>query len=283
MVNQNDLRELEKSIISQLTSQLATLGQQADLQRAVLPTRADLQKLGIKLENDVGDLKKLIEAKLSGLDQRVVALEDSISLTNAKITGKNGIVDRIKGLESLASLNAVEAMSTSEALKALETKTKALETSTEDSESAILEEIALIDKKRCNVVIFGIPAISHDADIKAVSDLLKGIDASSDFSCHRIGSVESQNRPLIVRFQSASSQDLVIRSAKKLRGHDQYNNISIKPDFTKRQRALNAQKEDTLRADAISRNASMPIGEINDYAWVVTGKPGNRHLVKKKQ
>jgi hypothetical protein len=138
-------------------------------------------------------------------------------------------------------------------------------------------------KKCCNVVIFGIPAISHEADIKDVSDLLKGIDALSDFSCHRIGSAESQNRPIIVRFQSASSQDLVIRNAKKLRGQDQYNNISIKPDFTKRQRALNAQKEDALRADATSRNASMSIGEKNDYAWVVTGKPGNRHLVKKKK
>jgi hypothetical protein len=113
MVNQNDLRELERNIISQFTSQLATLGQQFML----------------KLENDVGDLKKLIEAKLTGLDQRVGALEDSISSTNAKITEKNGIVDRIRGLESLASLSAVDATSTSEALIALETKTKALETS----------------------------------------------------------------------------------------------------------------------------------------------------------
>jgi hypothetical protein len=272
MVNQNDLRELEKSIISQFTSQLASLG-----------TRADLEKLGIKLENDVADLKKLIEAKLSGLDQRVVALEDSNSKITSLITGKDGMVERMKGLNFMVSLNTTDTRSNTEALIALETKTKALETSTEDAESAILEEIALIDKKRCNVVIFGIPATSHDADIKAVTDILKRIDALSDFSCHRIGSVESQNRPLIVRFQSASSQDLVINSAKNLRGHDQYNNIFIKPDFTKRQRALNAQKEDTLRAEAISRNASMPIGEKNDYAWVVTGKPGNRHLAKKKQ
>jgi hypothetical protein len=108
---------------------------------------ADLQKLGNKLEGDVGDLKKLIEAKLSGLDQRVVALDDSISLINAEITDKGGIVDRIKGLETLASLKALEALETSEALKALETSTKALEISTKDSELAILEEIALIDKK----------------------------------------------------------------------------------------------------------------------------------------
>jgi hypothetical protein len=272
MVNQNDLRELEKTIISQITSLLASLG-----------TREDLEKLGIKLKNDVADLKKMIEAKLSGLDQRVVALEDSNSKITSLITGKDGIDERMFDLNYTVAMNTTNTSSNTKALIALETKTKALETSTKDSESAILEEIALIDKKRCNVVIFGILATSHDADIKAVSDLLKKIDASSDFSCYRIGSVESQNRPLIVRLQSASLQDLVIKSAKNLRGHDQYNNISIKPDFTKRQRALNAQKEDTLRTDAIGRNAAMPIGERDDFVWVVTGKPGSRHLVKKKQ
>jgi hypothetical protein len=189
-------------------------------------------------------------------------LEDGTNNTNSEILDKGGLVDRIK---------------------ALEISTKALVISTKDSELAIPEEMALIDKKRCNVVIFGIPAVSHEADIKAVSDLLKGIDAMSDFSCYRIGSAESQNRPIIVRFQSASSQDQVLTNAKKLKGQEQYNNISIKPDFTKRQRALNVQKEEAFRADAITRNATMPFGEKNDYAWVVTGKPGNRHLAKKKK
>jgi hypothetical protein len=82
---------------------------------------------------------------------------------------------------------------------------------------AIPEEIALIDKKRSNVVIFGIPVVSHEADIKAVSDLLMGIDAMSDFSCYRIGAAESPNCPIIVRFQSASSKDQVITNAKNLR------------------------------------------------------------------
>jgi hypothetical protein len=254
MVNRNDLEELQKHICLQFRieieaafeNQARTVGQER---------RADLQKMGNKLERDVADLKKLIEAKLSGLEERVVTLEDATATISAEITDNGGLADRIK----------------------------ALEVSTKDSEMAIPEEIALIDKKRCNVVIFGIPAVSHEADIKAVSDLLMGIDAMSDFSCYRIGAAESPNRPIIVRFQSASSQGQVITNAKKLKGQEQYNNISIKPDFTKRQRALNTQKEDALRADAITRNASMPIGEKNEYAWVVTGKPGNRHLAKKKK
>jgi hypothetical protein len=132
------------------------------------------------------------------------------------------------------------------------------------------------------VVIFGIPVASRKADKKAVSDLLMGIDAMSDFSCYRAGD-DSPNRLIIVRFQSASSRDQVITNAKKPKGQEQYNNISINPDFTKRQRALNTQKEDALKADAGTKNASKPAGEKNEYAWVVTGKPGNRHLAKNKK
>jgi hypothetical protein len=131
------------------------------------------------------------------------------------------------------------------------------------------------------VVIFLVPVASREADKKAVSDLLLGIDTMSDFYCYRAGDADSPNRPIIVRFQSASLRDHVITNAKKLKGQEQYNNISIKPDFTKRQRALNTQKEDALKADAGTRNGSMPAGEKNEYAWVVTGKPGNRHLAKK--
>jgi hypothetical protein len=168
-------------------------------------------------------------------------------------------------------------------VEGLEDRIKVLEASIKDSEMAILEEIALIDKKRSNVVIFGIPVASCKADKKAVSDLLLGIDAMSDFSCYRAGDADSPNCPIIVRFQSASLRDHVITNAKKLKGQEQYNNISIKPDFTKRQRALNMQKEDALKADAGTRNASMPAREKSKYAWVVTGKPGNRHLAKNKK
>jgi hypothetical protein len=118
---------------------------------------------------------------------------------------------------------------------------------------AIPEEIALIDKKRSNAVIFGVPVASHKADKKAVSDLLLGIDAMSDISFCRAGDADSPNRPIIVRFQSVSSRDYVITNSKKLNGQEQYNNISIKPDFTKRQQAPNMQKEDTLKADASKR------------------------------
>ena len=168
-------------------------------------------------------------------------------------------------------------------IEGLEDRIKILETSIKNSEMAIPEEIALIEKKRSNAVIFGVPVASREADIKAVSDLLLEIDAMSDFSCYRAGDAVSPSRPIIVRFQSASSRDHVITNAKKLKGKQQYDNISIKPDFTKRQRALNMQKEDALKADAGKKNASMPAGEKNEYAWIVTGKPGSRHLAKNKK
>jgi hypothetical protein len=179
-----------------------------------------MQEMGEQLKKEVADLRKMVEAIVSGLEARVEALEG----------GNRDTMDRIKALEA----------------------------SIKDLEMAIPEKIALIDKKCCNVVIFGIPVVSREADKKSVSDLLMGIDAMSDFSCYRIGDADSPNRPIIVRFQSASSRDHVITNAKKLKGQEQYNNISIKPDFTKRQQALNTQKEDALRADASRRNASMP-------------------------
>jgi hypothetical protein len=133
------------------------------------------------------------------------------------------------------------------------------------------------------VVIFGIPVASRKADKKAISDLLLGIDAMSDFYCYRAGDADSPNRLIIVRFQSASLRDHIITNAKKLKGQEQYNNISIKPDFTQRQRALNMQKEGALKADAGTRNTSMQAGGKNEYAWVFTGNPGNRHLAKNKK
>jgi hypothetical protein len=105
-------------------------------------------------------------------------------------------------------------------VEGLEDRIKVLEASIKNSEMAIPEEIALIEKKRSNAVIFGVPVASREADKKAVSDLLLGIDAMSDFSCYRAGDADSPSRPIIVRFQSASLRDHIITNAKIFKGQE---------------------------------------------------------------
>jgi hypothetical protein len=110
-VNKQDLEELEKSIIRNMNEGFTNHHLIMRKER-----QEDLQKMGKQLEKDAADLRKMIEAKLSGLETRVVALEESL-------VDSGGLVDRIKALEA----------------------------SIKDSEMAIPEEIALIDKKRTNV------------------------------------------------------------------------------------------------------------------------------------
>ena len=256
MVNQNDLKELEKSIISQFTRHLATLGQER---------HADLQKLG----SDVGDLKKLIEAKLSGLDQRVVALEDSISLTNAEIADKGGLVDRIKGLEN----KVVRLEKGSE-----ETQGKDLE-----STASIYEELQLREAKKRNIIVFGLEETEGVPDRLAVTQLLNEIDASADFHLYRAGksSPTDNKRPIVVKFLSIAQQEKVLHNASKLKGKENYKTVSLSPDFTKRQRELNKQHENTLKDEAAKRNADLSQEQKNDGVWVPGGRRGARRLVKR--
>jgi hypothetical protein len=148
-------------------------------------------------------------------------------LNAALATSLNPIYGALQNMKDM--ITEVESRLTekfSSRIVGLEDRIIVLEASIKDSEMAIPEEIALIDKKHSNVVIFGIPVASHEADKKAVSDLLQGIDAMSDFYCYRVGVANSPNRPIIVRFQSAGSRDHVITNAKKLKGLEQYTSPS---------------------------------------------------------
>ena len=95
--------------------------------------------------------------------------------------------------------------------------------------------------------------------------------------CWRIGERGERNRPLIVGFYTEWSRSILLKNAKYL-NESEYENVSIAPDLTQRQRAAERdlvaeaerRNEEDLTEDDISKNLQ----------WRVVGKKGQKRLIK---
>ena len=112
-----------------------------------------------------------------------------------------------------------------------------------DSKNEILtsavEEAEDRAKRRCNVVISGLPECSDDdadeSDLLKCNEVLRVIchDTGGIVSVHRIGRPrEEKPRLLKVKCKDSDFRDLLLRRAKELKRHHEHKNIFINPDRT---------------------------------------------------
>jgi hypothetical protein len=116
-----------------------------------------------------------------------------------------------------------------------------------------------------------------------ITKLLDVVGVPVDFRCYRTG-IASANakRPIIVQFQSAAHQEKALSNVKNLKGNVNYKTISLSPELTKKQRELTKEREISLKAEAVRRNASLSQDQ-NEGVWVVWGRGEARRLVKKQE
>jgi hypothetical protein len=117
-------------------------------------------------------------------------------------------------------------------------------TSLPDLEDKMREEQLKI-MKQCYLIFMGIPEDNSATDTveKILNILLPG--SKRTIADNRLGHPDTSKkpRPMRVTMSSLDERRLALRNCKKLKDHPEYKKISVKPDLTRRQIALQAQKK----------------------------------------
>jgi hypothetical protein len=132
-------------------------------------------------------------------------------------------------------------------IESVKTTVKSSVTNMED----VIRESQLRISKQCNLVFMGVPE-DDDAitKVKAILNIIHP-DFNLDIENNRLGNPETSKlpRPMRVALPTIEERRLALRNCKKLKGHQEFKGISVKPDLTKRQISmLNEKRTGTLSA-----------------------------------
>lgn len=179
-----------------------------------------------KLGGEIGDLKEMVGSLL----ERVKELENNNNLLELK-------VQRLEYERDNAVREAI---------------------------SASLSEFEDIDRRRKNVIIFGVPEIDNvsaetarEEERRKLKEICDHVDADSNdiLTCFRIGGRGQKPRPLKLKMKSQDSKEKMLLNARQLRTFRRVGwneRIFIKPDMTRRQQ----ESMKLLRAELKTRNSN---------------------------
>ena len=226
-------------------------------------------------------------ATLSKLDARVGDVETAVQ-TNASDIAKTD-----------AKLDKVETTCTK--LKEDVTKLAHNTAGAEAASSAVFKEIREREDRQEVVIIHGLPEPSPAvkdkdariaADVSSIDKLLSKVELSATDAdvnvkfAKRLGarpkSVDDDPRPLRVGFKKVGSRNQVLDACFKhkdvITAQTDWEKVSVIPDLTKMQR----EEEKQMRNDADTKNAERTDDEAKNFEWKVTGRRGERRLIKAK-
>jgi hypothetical protein len=119
----------------------------------------------------------------------------------------------------------------------------------------VIRESQLRISKQCNLVFMG---VSEDDDavtkVKAVLEIILP-DRNFDIDNNRLGNPDTSKlpRPMRVELSTIGEKRPALKNCRKLKGHQEFQGISVKPDLTKQISMLNEK-----RAGALSTVGSQP-------------------------
>ena len=160
------------------------------------------------------------------------------------------------------------------------------------TKDAVFEEISDRENRKLNLVFHNIPESTSTVaeerkkfdgkSIQSIFDTVKvkkNVDGDTKFMT-RLGSAKDRPetaapRPLLIGFYNETDKNDILKNAKRLKGSN-YEEISIVPDLTKRQR----DDEDKLRKEANRLNEDLPEEESLNWEWRLIGPRGSRKLQK---
>ena len=89
---------------------------------------------------------------------------------------------------------------------------------------------------------------------------------------------EGKVRPIQIRLREERDKELILSASHRLKGHQQYKDIYIKPDYTRAQREFIKDQTVKLREEAAQKNSLLKNRE--GWEWQIRGKGLQRHLAK---
>jgi hypothetical protein len=151
-------------------------------------------------------------------------------------------------------------------------------TSLADLEEKMREEQLKI-MKQCNLIFMGIPEDNSATDSveKILNILIPG--SKRIIADNRLGhpGTSKKPRPMRVTMSSLDERRLALRNCKKLKDHPEYKKISVKPDLTRRQIAIQAQKKNQPSTSQGSKrkltenSAAKSTKKLSQMKWKWTG------------
>ena len=151
-----------------------------------------------------------------------------------------------------------------------------------------MSELALRQRKRNNIIIFGLPeslaeqtdaTLLHGQICSLFQDL--GISEPSNglLSWFRVGKMDTgKPRPVVVRFDQPEIKTEILQKAKRLKGSCNWPSLVITHDLTKIQCLEEKNHELKLRRDAEMMSASLTSTQRQTKQWRVVGARGKRRL-----
>ena len=207
------------------------------------------------------------------LTATVETLAATVRATEAAITAANNRMDKLS--EDMVKMKAEK------------------ENVVKKTESNIYREMNEIKARKKNLVFHGIPEANFDLDAKnrkekdtnELSEVLTEIDITIDTNdeikaCIRLGrrnEDQEKPRPLLIVFNKEETRDKIFSNARKL-ANSPFNDISIVPDLTTKQRA----EEAAMRKEAKKLNESMDDETAKNWVYRCVGPRGEQRLEKVK-
>jgi len=117
------------------------------------------------------------------------------------------------------------------------------------------------DKDRCQELFLGMRARTRKEDLRF---------------CRRVGERGTEPRPIVIGLFKEDDKEHILSKARELNG-TMYQNVSIVPDLTKKQRSMEAK----MKEEADSRNRNLSAEDMrNNLKWIVVGRRGEKRLIK---
>ena len=113
-----------------------------------------------------------------------------------------------------------------------------------------------IEKRKCNLIIRGIPEDTDTSDQRLVEELLPNLKLNADLAQQYLGRqgqvhADGNPRPVKLKCKDEESKKILLKSSRDIRKLDQlsYDNskVNIYPDLTKLQRARDYQLREERR------------------------------------
>jgi hypothetical protein len=194
---------------------------------------------------------------------------------------------RLETVEDKSEKNAEDIASVGKKLEKIEEKLK--NRSSQDVD-AVYEEFREREAKRLNVIMHGVLECDErenngekriEWDMKGIEDIFKVLELNltrEDVKfCRRVGEKSQAPRAMIVGFHTEYARSILLRYTKHL-AETEYEDVSIMPDLTKRQR----QEEASMNEEANRRNEEELTEDdmAKNLIWKVIGQRGEKRLVK---
>ena len=179
---------------------------------------------------------------------------------------------KVHDLENASALCKVQTESLANDVLALQTS----------QEQMPFTEHQLRERKKNNVILFGIPEDNTQNDGLKIQSLLHDLEVNLDLSCthfFRVGRIDpAKCRPIVLKLSSLAKKVEILKNAKRLKDIANWTGTVITHDLTKLQCKEEKIQELELRKEADEKNSILSNEDENTEILKVVGGRGNRHL-----